>query len=208
MSSQIIPKYDVRDDRNLFVDVEMTCWEGDVPEGELQEVIEIGVAELDLATLQITRSQSYLVAPAFSTITPYCTELTGISPADMRRHGRPLAQVGARIAKDFGSRSKQWISWGADRRAIERDHGLKGVPPTFSAAFFDMGLDFKHSLGQSRGVGLTKAMELYGLERTGRIHSGEQDAIDTAHLWAEMARRRREELAHLLDRSESAIPRA
>jgi inhibitor of KinA sporulation pathway (predicted exonuclease) len=66
-----------------------------------------------------------------------------------------------------------------------------------------MGLEFKHSLGQSRGIGLTRAMQLYGLERTGRIHSGEQDAIDTALLWAEMARRRRAELLHLLQEDDA-----
>jgi len=194
MSGGTSLKYDVRGDRNLFVDVEMTCWEGPPPEGERPEIIEIGIAELDIESLEVTRSQSYLVVPVHSRISDFCTRLTGISPADIRRRGRPLAEVGARIAKDFGSRSKQWLSWGADRRAIDLDHQAKGVPPTFSAAFVDMGLDFKHSLGLSGGMGLTAAMRLYGLERTGRIHSGEQDAIDLAMLWAEMARRRRQEL--------------
>jgi inhibitor of KinA sporulation pathway (predicted exonuclease) len=196
-------KYDVRDDRILFIDVEMTCWDGPAPEGQFPEVIEIGVAELDLATLEITRSQSYLVTPVVSKISPYCIDLTGITPEEMRRRGRPLKEISARIVKDFGSRSKQWMSWGPDRRAIDRDHAAKGVPPTFSAAFVDMGLEFKHSLGQSRGIGLTRAMQLYGLERTGRIHSGEQDAIDTALLWAEMARRRRAELLHLLQEDDA-----
>lgn len=196
-------KYDVRADRILFIDVEMTCWDGPVPEGQAPEVIEIGVAELDLATLEVTRSQSYLVTPVFSKISPYCTDLTGITVEEMRRRGRPLKEVSARIVKDFGSRSKQWMSWGPDRRAIDGDHATKGVPATFSAAFVDMGLEFKHSLGQSRGIGLTRAMQLYGLERTGRIHSGEQDAIDTALLWAEMSRRRRAELLHLLQEDDA-----
>jgi hypothetical protein len=50
-------------------------------------------------------------------------------------------------------------------------------------------------------------MQLYGLERTGRIHSGEQDAIDTALLWAEMARRRRAELLHLLQEDDAPATR-
>lgn len=190
-------KYDVRDDRVLFADVEMTMGDG-VPPGQEPEIIEIGVAELDLESLLVTRSQSYLVINEYTEITSDCTNLTGITARDIRSRGRPLAAVGPRIAKDFGSRSKQWFSWGPDRRAIDRDHLRKGVPATFSAAFVDMGLEFKHSLGQSRGIGLTKAMQLYGLERMGRIHSGEQDAIDTALLWAEMSRRRRAELLHLL----------
>jgi inhibitor of KinA sporulation pathway (predicted exonuclease) len=199
-------KYDVRDDRNLFIDVELTCWDGPPPPGEAPEIIEIGVAELDLETLEVTRSHSYLVLPVFSTISPYCTDLTGITIGEMRRRGRPLREVSPRIVKDFGSRSKQWLSWGPDRRAIDGDHAAKGVPDTFSAAFVDMGLEFKHSLGLSRSIGLTRAMQLYGLERTGRIHSGEQDAVDTALLWAEMSRRRRAEILHLLQH-EGAGPR-
>lgn len=187
-------KYDVRHDRNLFVDVEMTCWDGAPPAGQSPEIIEIGIAELDLETLSVTRSESYLVIPTFSFISDYCSELTGITPIDIRRRGRTLSQVAGRIAKDFGSRSKQWLSWGPDRRAIDIDFARKDVPPAFSAAFVDMGLDFRNSLGSSGGIGLTRAMALFGLERTGRVHSGEQDAIDTALLWAEMARRRRRDL--------------
>jgi Inhibitor of the KinA pathway to sporulation, predicted exonuclease len=199
-------KYDVRDDRILFIDVEMTCWSGAPPEGQRSEVIEIGVAELDLDTLEVVRSQSYLVQPVFSRISEYCTELTGIAVDDVRRRGRPLKEVASRLQKDFGTRSKQWLSWGPDRRALERDFAEKGIPFCFSAAFVDMGLEFKHSLGQSRSIGLTRAMQLYGLERTGRIHSGEGDAIDTALLWAEMARRRRAELLHLLQDDAASTP--
>lgn len=197
--SNIQPKYDVRDDRILFIDNELTCWKGPPPEGESAEIIEIGVAELDVKTLEVTRSHSFLVRPVFSRVSDYCTELTGISVADLRRHGRPLSEVFAKIAKDFGSRSKQWQAWGADRRAIDRDAERKNLASPFSAAFVDMGLDFKLALGSSQSIGLTDAMAMVGLERSGRIHSGENDAVQTALLWAELARRRRLDLVPHLD---------
>jgi inhibitor of KinA sporulation pathway (predicted exonuclease) len=54
-----------------------------------------------------------------------------------------------------------------------------------------MGMYFSLSLGLGRAIGLTEAMELFGLERSGRVHSGIDDAVDTARLWAAMAARTR-----------------
>ena len=187
-------KYDVRHDRILFVDVEMTCWEELPPEGEVPEVVEIGIAELDLATLAVRRAESYYVRPVLSRPSAFFTRLTGITESVLRQQGRPLSQVCSKIAKDMGTRSKQCFSWGADRRALETDFGRKSVPSPFSEAFHDFGLEMKHSLGMSGGLGLTAAMNLYGLERSGNVHCGRDDAADTARLWAEVARRRRAEL--------------
>lgn len=194
MTTNGLPKYDVRHDRILFVDVELTCWQEAPPEGETPEIIEIGIAELDVATLEVGRSHSYLVRPVLSSVSEYCSDLTGITPTDLRKRGRPLAEVYSSIAKDFGSRSKQWLAWGPDRRAIDRDAFSKKLVSPFSAAFVDMGLEFKLSLGFSQSVSLTDAMAMAGLERSGRIHSGENDAVQTALLWAEMARRLRLDL--------------
>ena len=49
--------------RSLYIDVEMTCWTGPPPPGMKQEIIEIGIAEMDLRTLDITREASYFVRP-------------------------------------------------------------------------------------------------------------------------------------------------
>jgi hypothetical protein len=41
----------------LYIDLELSCWAGAPPRGMRQEIIEIGVVELDLATLEITRGK-------------------------------------------------------------------------------------------------------------------------------------------------------
>lgn len=187
-------KFEVRSDRILFFDLEITCWEHAPPEGEEAEIVEIGIAELDVRSLEVTRAESYFIRPTFSRPSAFFTGLTGITDATLRRHGLPFAQACAKIAKDMGSRSKQAMSWGPDLRALRRDLRRKNVASPFSAAVHDFGLEFKHSLGLSGGVGLTSAMNLYGLVRSGRVHSGRDDAADTARLWAEIARRRRREI--------------
>jgi inhibitor of KinA sporulation pathway (predicted exonuclease) len=212
MSTPAIQKYVVRKDRILFPDNELTCWKEGPPPGERPEIIEIGVAELDVESLTITRAKSYLVRPQFSTVSPYCTELTGHTEAALRKNGHPLPEVYRRIEKDFGTGSKAYFAWGRDREALERDAALKGTVSPFSAAFVDLGMYFSMTMGLGRAVGLTEAMELHGLERSGRIHSGVDDAIDTARLWAEMARRSRAMLLTPVfeedsDHEESILPK-
>lgn len=192
MSLLTAPKYVVRKDRILFLDNEETCWDGPPPEGERAEVFEIGIAELSVESLELKRSASYLVRPRHSSISDYCTELTGHTAESVRKHGRPYPEVLRSIEKDFGPGSKAWMAWGRDRQSIERDAAIHGARVPFSAAYVDLGLFFSLALGLGRAVGLTEAMEMYGLARSGRVHSGVDDAVDTARLWAAHASRMRD----------------
>ena len=50
------------------VDVEATCWEGDPPAGQRNEIIEIGIVALNLETLECTDKRSIMVRPEYSEI--------------------------------------------------------------------------------------------------------------------------------------------
>lgn len=176
-------KYHVRKDRILFVDVEMTCWDGAPPPGEAAEIIEFGLAEVDVERLEVTRSESLLVRPLRSTVSEYCRSLTGISPKDLKARGRPLQEVVATMRKRFGTASKAWMSWGSDRHAIDVDCSAIGIDSPFSNSFHDVGFQFGALLGADRGIGLSEAMGMIGVERRGRLHSGVDDAIALADLW-------------------------
>src|SRR5688572_32749660 len=62
--------------RILFVDVELTCWEGEPPAGEQSEVIAFGLVDLKTDDLEIRREKMYFVRPQFSIISPFCSTLT------------------------------------------------------------------------------------------------------------------------------------
>jgi hypothetical protein len=49
--------------RSIYIDVEQSCWTGLPPLGMRQEIIEIGVVEMDLQTLEITRERAHFVRP-------------------------------------------------------------------------------------------------------------------------------------------------
>lgn len=199
----MLGKFKVRKDRILIIDFELTCWEGDPPLGQQPEIIEIGLVEVDIASLTIIRSHSYLVRPELSEVSDYCERLTGHSAAKLRKQGQTLNSVAAQLVKKMGSSSKAWFAWGSDRQAIMRDCQAKSVENPFSEAFHDLGQQFTFMAGANSAIGLTKAMRMMGLEREGRVHSGVDDALDTARAWIALTKFFRENFDMKMDLSTS-----
>ena len=65
------------------VDVEATCWAGEPPAGQRNEIIEIGVCVLDLGSLERVEKRSLLVQPEHSEVSTFCTDLTGLTPEEV-----------------------------------------------------------------------------------------------------------------------------
>ena len=65
----------------IVIDLEATCWEGKPPPGEISEIIEIGICVLDQATGAIDKNRGILIKPVHSAISPFCTQLTTITPS-------------------------------------------------------------------------------------------------------------------------------
>jgi inhibitor of KinA sporulation pathway (predicted exonuclease) len=86
--------------RSLYIDVEQTCWSEPPPVGMKQEIIEIGVCEMDLTTLEITRSKSYFVRPRRWEISAKCTQITGITTDDIRT-ARPFPEIILALTEEF-----------------------------------------------------------------------------------------------------------
>jgi len=188
-------KFKVRRDRILFVDFELTCWEDAPPAGEEPEIVEIGLAEIDVSSRLCTRAHSFLVIPERSAISPYCENLTGISAAMVRKNGRPLREISATLKKEWGTANKAWMAWGADRAAILRDCRVKNVENPFSEAFHNLGQQFSFLVGGSSSIGLNDAHRMLGLERSGKIHRGMEDALAAAQVWLALAGRLQSALA-------------
>ena len=65
----------------LIVDVECTCWPTEPPPGETSEIIEIGLALVDVPALQILQTGDIMVRPQRSKVSDYCTQLTTLTQA-------------------------------------------------------------------------------------------------------------------------------
>jgi inhibitor of KinA sporulation pathway (predicted exonuclease) len=83
-----------------------------------QEIIEIGIVEMDLGTLEITRSRSYFVRPRPWEISAKCTQLTGITREDVRK-APAFPEVILALAEEFAPANGLCCTWGDDAALIQ-----------------------------------------------------------------------------------------
>ncbi|MEV6520743.1 3'-5' exonuclease [Longispora sp. NPDC051575] len=164
------------------VDVEATCWPGQPPPGQVNEIIEIGLCVVDLATRDRISSRGILVRPARSTVSAFCTELTSLTPAQVAT-GVDFATACATLRAEERSDSRTWLSWGDyDRRQFERQCGPGGVRYPFGARHVNLKAVFTEAHGLRRRPGMAAALDIAGLRLEGRHHRGVDDARNIAAL--------------------------
>lgn len=173
------------------VDLEATCYGPGDPQDLPNEVLEVGWALLDTQNMAVVERQQWYVKPTVSHVTPFCTELTGIS-AETVKNGLSYSELVHVLEKHHAEHPlgpvRTWVSYGeADPNYFNRQSQAEGVlRPWADHNYFNMkqlaGLFFGFST--KKNPGLKKAMGLAGLEMEGQHHSGTDDAFNTAKLLA------------------------
>ena len=177
----------------LIIDLEATCWrEGSPPDGQQQEIIEIGVATIDLTTLQPLDKHSLLVTPTESTVSEFCTELTTITQEMVDRDGVSLAEACRWLRKELLAPKRLWMSWGDfDRRHVERECARKEIRYPFGPSHMNAKTLFALSQGLPRECGMTEALDQLGFALEGTHHRGVDDAWNTARIVSHVLQRAR-----------------
>jgi inhibitor of KinA sporulation pathway (predicted exonuclease) len=178
-------------DRALYIDLEWSCWDGPIPHGRTAEIIEIGVVELDLVSLKITREASYLVRPRHLDISAACTKITGLCAEDLRSAPR-LPEVVTRLENEFGPQDKICGTWGDDAEIFAQachQHKLRSPLRNIS----NVSQMFWRLSMTRQQPSLVSAVEHLGLSFHGVAHTAVADARNTARVHAEMIRRIRRE---------------
>jgi inhibitor of KinA sporulation pathway (predicted exonuclease) len=164
------------------VDVEATCWKGDPPAGQVSEIIEIGLTTVDLESSERTGRYRILVRPARSAVSPFCTELTGLTQAEVDT-GIAFAAACRALATEYHAASRAWASWGDyDRRQFERQCQATQTPYPFSGTHVNAKATFARAYGLRRKPGMAEALTIADLPLEGRHHRGEDDAWNIAAL--------------------------
>lgn len=180
-------------DEIVVVDVESTCWEGEPPEGQQSEIIEIGVSLLPVGSLQVAEPKSIFVNPVLSQVSPFCTELTGITP-EMVAGGLSFPNACKLLRSDFKTKDRLWASWGDyDRRQFERQCHFYEINSPFGPSHLNIKALFARALALPSEVGMAEALEILKLPLVGRHHSGADDARNIAHILSVLLARLREE---------------
>lgn len=171
-------------DRLLVVDLEATCWDGyDAPEGQTNEIIEIGVTVMELKTLAMTPPRSLLVRPTQSEISPFCTQLTSLTPALVEADGMSFEAACHLLETEFDSRNRLWCSWGSwDMKIMRAQCKAREVRYPFSDKHAN--LKRVYSDAQGNRVGLKAALEALSLPPEGVQHRGGDDAYNAGRVLA------------------------
>ncbi|MGV9621746.1 exonuclease domain-containing protein [Streptomyces tendae] len=175
------------------IDLEATCWDGQPPPGEVSEIVEIGLAVVDLHARERVGRHRILVRPTRSRVSAFCTELTGITQAEADG-GVSLAVACDTLVREHGAGARPWASWGDyDRKQFVRQCAADGVPHPFGhpaeRAHTNAKAVFTEAHGLRRRPGMAQALEIAGLPLTGRHHRGVDDAWNIAALVLRLAGR-------------------
>lgn len=180
----------LRAERLLVVDLECTCGPGITH--DIQEIIEVGYCLADGGNVPL--GSSMYVRPEITAVTPFCTKLTGITPATVS-HQPSFQRRMQDLARELEAlRPDAWASWGEfDHQMVARqcarirvDNPLSSLPHFNAKKLLSPVLcqiaGAEMPRGAKGGIGLDTAMTMVGLEFIGRLHRGADDAHNTARL--------------------------
>lgn len=174
-------------DYMVVVDVEASCWAGKPPEGEQNEIIEVGVCLFDLTTFERSAKQSILVKPSRSKISSFCTELTTLTQA-LVDTGVSFDEACQQLQADYGTAGRWWGSWGAyDRKMFQLQCVSYGVDYPFSNQHLNIKETFAR-LNGLRPMGMKGALAHLNLPLEGTHHRGGDDAWNIALILSHMMR--------------------
>ncbi len=169
-------------DQILVVDVEATCWDTGVPPGQANDIIEIGVTLLDVATCERTDKVGLIVRPERSSVSAFCTELTTLTQVDVDA-GISFADACALLRSEYRSHERVWASWGDyDRDQFTRQCEALGVPYPFGTRHLNVKTLYSLAHALPRELGMAAALAHAGKPLEGTHHRGVDDAWNIAGL--------------------------
>lgn len=167
----------------LVIDVESTCWDQPrPPKGMTSEIIEIGIAGVDIVTPTITFSDSIMVKPVRSKVSNFCTHLTTLTQEDVDE-GILHHEACQQLKNKYSSHKKTMVSWGDyDRNMFNRMatyNDSRGRYP-FGRSHLNLKNMFSIVHGLNKEIGMEQALAHIGEPLQGIHHRGVDDAKNIA----------------------------
>lgn len=173
------------------LDLELSCYpDGKFPEDERQEIIEIGLTTVDLRDMRIVAVRSIPIIPTMSSISPFCTELTGWTEAALKKQGVDFEEAIRRLSEKYGSKNRLLVSDSAgDRKFMDWQCAMFGKASPFGDDELNVSVLFSLYTGQFENITLEAKLEKLGLKFEGRPHRADSDSLNIARLMVELKRR-------------------
>jgi inhibitor of KinA sporulation pathway (predicted exonuclease) len=170
-------------DKIIIIDLEATCWQGAVPKGQENEIIEIGLAVLDTATGEISQNQGILIKPQRSNVSPFCTELTTITQELLNEKGILFEEAIDKLVNEYDPDLYTWASYGQyDLNMLKRQCKSFGVPYPMGDRHINVKTTFADVYGLEKPTGMNGALHILDIPLEGTHHRGVDDAKNIAKI--------------------------
>ncbi|KFF05427.1 3'-5' exonuclease [Flavobacterium reichenbachii] len=170
-------------DKIIIIDLEATCWQGEVPKGQQNEIIEIGLAVLDSQTGEITKNKGILIKPQRSTVSLFCTELTTITQELLDKNGVSFEQAINQLKDEYQPDLYTWASYGQyDLNKLKNQCKSFGIPYPMGEDHINVKTWFAEKFGLQKPIGMNGALDLLRIKLEGTHHRGIDDAKNIAKI--------------------------
>ncbi|MBL8085628.1 MAG: exonuclease domain-containing protein [Candidatus Obscuribacter sp.] len=170
------------------IDLELSCYPGGIfPADERQEIIEVGLTVVDLMSMRVLKTHCMPVIPTMSSISPFCTELTGWTEEALKKQGMPFEEAVRRLTEKYGSKNRLLVSDSAgDRKFVDWQCSMFGLSSPFGDDELNVSVLYSIAKGDFRNVKLEEKLEKVGLTFQGRPHRAADDSLNMARLLIEL----------------------
>ncbi len=168
----------------IVIDLEASCWKGNPPEGQANEIIEIGVCKIDYKTKEVIELESLIIKNQHSTISDFCTKLTTLTQEYIDQHGIDFEAACEILKNKYQSKNSIWFSFGEyDRNMVDKNCKLYNIDNPFNNGYhYNIKRLFAIKHGLKKEFGVSNALELLGLEFEGVQHRGDSDSFNIAKI--------------------------
>jgi len=170
-------------DKIYIVDIEATCWEEKPPDGQISEIIQVGIVEFNLLSGSISSKVSHNIRPQYSKVSEFCTELTGITPEELEGE-KNFSEFLDMIKERFPHlKNYTWASYGDyDRKHLKQMSDLHKRPYLFGRTHINIKNLFALKWGLKKEVGMRKALKILNKELVGQHHNALDDALNITEI--------------------------
>ncbi len=167
----------------IIIDLEATCWNGKAPQGQVNEIIEIGICVLNTSTGLITKNEGILIKPERSEVSAFCTELTTITQDLLDTKGISFGEACTRLRENYSAHYYTWASYGAyDLNMMKKQCNIRGIDYPLSQNHINVKTLFSETKGLRKKVGMNGALNILDIPLEGTHHRGIDDAKNIAKI--------------------------
>ncbi|HBB31064.1 MAG TPA: DNA polymerase III [Cyanobacteria bacterium UBA8803] len=173
-------------DRIIVVDVEATCWQGKPPPKQENEIIEIGICVVDIASGKPIEKESILVKPERSVVSEFCTKLTTLTQEQVDK-GISFAAACTILQEKYLSDRRVWASYGEyDKNQFEKQCQSRCLRYPFGQRHINVKTLFAIIHALPHEVGMAQALEFLNLPLEGTHHRGGDDAWNIGRILSQL----------------------